>query len=174
MKLLLDAGAQPNSAAATYTANGMATLLGTAVESRNPELVNLLLSRGSRVDPRDREGRTPLMIAAGQLPATPADVAAEDGDYDDSFQLDNSFVCLKLLIETGANLNATTKELSSSGGGGRRTALHYAVISGSVGGAEYLIEKGAVVNPEKPGLNGAKEVTNIIINIVSLFGKFCH
>src|SRR5580765_8492138 len=57
MRLLLDAGADPN-AANDFAATPLMWCAGDAAK------VRLLLSKGAKVDPRSKLGRTPLLIAA--------------------------------------------------------------------------------------------------------------
>jgi ankyrin repeat protein len=56
MRMLLDAGADPN-AANDFAATPLMWCAGDAAK------VRLLLSKGARVDPRSKLGRTPLLIA---------------------------------------------------------------------------------------------------------------
>jgi ankyrin repeat protein len=81
MRLLLDAGADPN-AANDFAATPLMWCAGDAAK------VRLLLSKGAKVEAGSKLGRTPLLIAAAYDGATGA---------------------ARLLIEKGANVNARDK-----------------------------------------------------------------
>src|SRR5579864_2479587 len=85
MRLLLDAGADPN-AANDFAATPLMWCAGDAAK------VRLLLSKGANANARSKLGRTPLMIAAAYDGATEA---------------------ARLLIEKGADVNARDKGGSS-------------------------------------------------------------
>ena len=85
MRLLLDAGADPN-AANDFTATPLMWCAGDTAK------VRLLLSKGAKVDARSSLGRTPLLIAATQ---------------------DGTIEVARLLIEKGADINARDKGGSS-------------------------------------------------------------
>ena len=85
MRLLLDAGADPN-AGNDFTATPLMWCAGDAAK------VRLLLSKGASVNARSSLGRTPLLIAAAQ---------------------DGSVEVVRLLIEKGADINARDKGGSS-------------------------------------------------------------
>jgi ankyrin repeat protein len=73
VKLLLDRGANVNAVGA----NG-STLLHQSV-NRGATFVQLLVEHGARLDLKDGTGRTPLDIALGVAPSTPADAPAGRG-----------------------------------------------------------------------------------------------
>jgi uncharacterized protein len=93
--------------------------LHLAVEKGDLNHVRELISSGLKADEKDIHQRTPLMIAA------------RDGAID----------LAKLLIESGANVNA--KDRRSSVWDGRRTPLHYACDNNRVEMAGLLIDNGA-------------------------------
>jgi ankyrin repeat protein len=73
IQLLLDRGADVNAAGP----NG-ATVLHQSVD-RGDAFVRLLVERGARLDVKDASGRTPLDIALGVAPATPAGRSGRGG-----------------------------------------------------------------------------------------------
>jgi ankyrin repeat protein len=81
MRLLLDAGADPNTAN-VFAATPLMWCAGDAAK------VRLLLSKGAKVDARSQLGRTPLLIAAA---------------YDGAIE------AARLLIEKGPDVNARDK-----------------------------------------------------------------
>lgn len=100
--------------------------LEDAVRSGREEVVLLLLSRGARVDPEEKNRRTPLMVASARGDAPIAE----------------------LLLEHGADPNATYRWSSPSGDTHTmETALLNAAARGHVAVARLLIEAGATVSP---------------------------
>ncbi|CAG0917499.1 unnamed protein product [Notodromas monacha] len=136
---LLEFGAEIASATATYAIKGSSTLLSAAVETRDPRLVTLLLSHNIRVNPRDMDGKTPLMTAASI--SSCSGVRKKGGGDDDDDSREKSLECLRLLLEAGADMNAVSWQRC-----GRKTALHFAVLCGSLCAVKLLIEAGVDVN----------------------------
>jgi ankyrin repeat protein len=147
MRLLLDAGADPN-AANDFAATPLMWCAGDAAK------VRLLLSKGAKVDARSKLGRTPLLIAAaydGAMEAARlliekgADVNARDeGGMSvlEQAAASNHIELVRLLLAKGANVNTVD--------GGGFTALMAAAGNSDRNAAvvKLLIEHGAAVNPK--------------------------
>ena len=145
MRLLLDAGADPN-AANDFAATPLMWCAGDAAK------VRLLLSKGAKVDARSKLGRTPLLIAAaydGAIEAARlliekgADVDARDeGGMSvlEQAASSNHIELIRLLLAKGANVNTAD--------GGGFTALIAAAGNGDRNAAavKLLIEHGAAIN----------------------------
>lgn len=145
MRLLLDAGADPN-AANDFAATPLMWCAGDAAK------VRLLLSKGARVDARSKLGRTALLVAAAYDGATEAarlliEKGAEVNARDNSGMSvleqaasSNHIELVRLLLAKGANVNTVdeggfTALMSAAGNGDRNAAL-----------VELLLENGAAVN----------------------------
>ncbi len=151
---LLDAGANVNATPEDFSS----TVLFIACSFEGyEEIVSLLLSRGADVNFKGKDGRTPLMWAAGNSLKTTqllidagADVKAkaEDGMnavIQATFGILSGKVTIEvlgLLISKGANINSTLTGKNASGW----TALLFATVNGDKNLVEYLILKGANVN----------------------------
>lgn len=145
MRLLLDAGADPNFAN-DFAATPVMWCAGDAAK------VRLLLSRGARVDARSKLGRTPLLIAAAYDGATEAaglliekgaDVNARDeGGISvlEQAASSNHIELVRLLLSKGVNVNTAD--------GGGVTPLVAAAWSGDRNApmVKLLIAHGAAVN----------------------------
>ena len=121
IEALLAKGANPNVAEVALSAmgnNGLSiadrTPLFYAAEENRVEAAKALLSKGAKVDARDKKGLTPLMVASST--ANGADV-------------------VKLLLGAGAAVNAKTK--------GGATALLVAANSGGAATVKHLLDAGA-------------------------------
>lgn len=101
------------------------TALLVAVSVGNPQMIQLLISRGANLN----------LAATGGVDRTPLQMAAEKGHL----------AVVQLLIEKGAEVNA----LPAMKEGG--TALQLATIGGYIGIAEELLRQGASLNA--PGSN---------------------
>lgn len=145
MRLLLDAGADPN-AANEFAATPLMWCAGDAAK------VALLLSKGAKVDARSKLGRTPLLIAATYDGATEAArLLIAKGAYvnarDESGTSvlaqaagSNHIALVRLLLAKGvavntANSGGSTPLMNAAGNGDRNAAL-----------IKLLIEHGATVN----------------------------
>ena len=135
-----------------------ATVLLIACSFKDYEnVVSILISRGADVNFKGKDGRTPLMWAAGNSLETSkilldngADVKANGDDGMNAF-IQSAFGILSkkvdtevmdLLLENGADVNS---ELSGRDAAGW-TALLFASVNGDIELAEYLISHGANVN----------------------------
>jgi ankyrin repeat protein len=110
-KLLLAAGADPNAKATEYGA----TPMHVAAESGQDEYVEYLLAKKVTVDPRDNEGRTPLLAAA--------------------FGSDANTYLVRILLDAGAAIEATDNR--------GFTPLLLASIRGNADMVKLLLERGA-------------------------------
>jgi ankyrin repeat protein len=145
MRLLLDAGADPNIAN-DFAATPLMWCAGDAVK------VRLLLSKGARVNVRSKLGRTPLLVAAAYDGATEAaslliekgaDVNARDEggmSVVEQAAASNHIELVRLLLAKGADVN-----IADLGGG---TALMAAAGNSDRNAAmvKLLLEHGAAVN----------------------------
>jgi ankyrin repeat protein len=133
MRLLLDAGADPN-AANDFAATPLMWCTGDAVK------VRLLLSKGARVNVRSKLGRTPLLVAAAYDGATEAarlliekgaDVNARDESGMSVLEQaasSNHIELVRLLLAKGADVNTAdlgggTALMSAAGNGDRNAAM---------------------------------------------------
>jgi len=145
MRLLLDAGADPN-APNLLAATPLMWCAGDAVK------VRMLLAKGAQVNVRSKLGRTPLLIAATYDGATEAarllieksaDVNAADENGASVLEQaagSNNIEVVRFLLAKGAKVNAVDKLgftplLAATGNGDRNTDL-----------VKLLIEHGAAVN----------------------------
>jgi ankyrin repeat protein len=145
MRLLLDAGAEPN-AANDFAATPLMWCAG------NANKVRLLLSKGARVNVRSKLGRTPLAIAAAYSGATEAarlliengaDVNARDEAGASVLQqaaLVNHVELARILLAKGADVNTVD--------GAGVTPLMVAAANGSRNSEmiNLLLQQGAAVN----------------------------
>ncbi len=135
-----------------------ATVLLIACSFKDYEdVVSILISRGADVNFKGKDGRTPLIWAAGNsfestkiLLENGADVNAEGDDGMNAF-IQSTFGILSkkvstevmnLLLENGADVNSALISKNAAGW----TALHFAAINGDTELVEYLILHGANVN----------------------------
>jgi len=121
------------------------------------DVVSYLISRGADVNFKGKDGRTPLIWAAGNsfesakiLLENGADVKAKGDDGMTAF-IQSTFGILSkkvstdvmdLLLENGAEVNSALRSKSAAGW----TALHFAVVNGDYDLAKYLLSHGANVN----------------------------
>jgi len=145
MRLLLDAGADPNGAN-DFAATPLMWCAGDAAK------VRLLLSKGAKADARSKLGRTPLLIAAAYDGATEAarlliekgaDVNAHDESGTSVLEQaagSNHIELVRLLLAKGAKVNAADE--------GGFTPLMAAAANGDRNAAmvKLLLEHGATVN----------------------------
>ena len=138
--------------------DGGATVLLIACSFKDYDnVVSILISRGADVNFKGKDGRTPLMWAAGNSLETTkilldngADVKAKGDDGMTAF-IQSAFGILSkkvdtevmdLLLENGADVNSALKGKDAAGW----TALLFAAVNGDVELVEYLILHGANVN----------------------------
>ena len=165
LRLLLDAGADPNAA----NELGATPLMWCAGDAAK---VKLLLAKGAKVNVRSKLGRTPLLIAAAYDGAVEsarlmivkgADVNARDESgvtvLNQAANVNNLEVA-RMLLAKGANVN-----IADYGG---FTPLHGAATNAYRGGAlvKLLLEHGAAVNAKSDdtaevGFNGPIAIGHI-------------
>lgn len=150
LEIALNDGADPN-------ARGAEGLTPLHLAIHDADMVRLLLARGAEVDARTEYGATPLILAAWYssddnsaaelLLSHGADVNArstKDGMTPFLRAVRSSKISLaRQLLSMGADLQAT----DSTG----LTALHLAASGGDVSMAEFLLTRGAEVNPQWEG-----------------------
>jgi ankyrin repeat protein len=151
---LLDGGTEINSTPEDYSS----TVLFIACSFEGyEEIVSLLISRGADVNFKGKDGRTPLMWAAGNSLQTTqllidsgANVKAKGDDGMNAF-IQATFGILSgkvttevlgLLKSKGAKVNSSLSGKSASGW----SALLFATVNGDKDLVEYLIHNGANVN----------------------------
>jgi ankyrin repeat protein len=126
------------------------------------DVVSFLISRGADINFRGKDGRTPLIWAAGNslesskmLLENGADINAKGNDGMNAF-IQSTFGILSkkvstdvmdLLLENGADVNSALISKNAAGW----TALHFAAINGDTELVEYLILQGANVNHTSDG-----------------------
>jgi ankyrin repeat protein len=158
MRLLLDAGADPN-VANNFAATPLMWCAGDAAK------VRLLLSKGAKVDARSKLGRTPLLIAAAYDGATEAarlmiekgaDVNARDESGMSVLQQaagSNHIELVRLLLAKGAAVNGAggfTALMAAAGNGDRNAPLvklliaHGAKVNDRSGDTAEVVKNGPV------------------------------
>ena len=142
---------------------GLATRTGTdgttplhmaAMNAKDPEILDILLSRGARVDAKTGTGETPLHWAAGaresynfdpgildHLVGNGADVGAEDGDGETPLHkaaFSKHPEIIEHLIRHGAGVDARNDNGDSP--------LHKAALGNHAGAIDVLVRHGAAVD----------------------------
>lgn len=102
-----------------FDEDGQTLLMKAAMNTSNPDVVNLLIDADADVNAQNKYGLTPLMIAAGK----------------------NNLAAVKLLLNNGANVNATSKK--------GITALHLSMFSKNSELIKELLRAGADVNAQE-------------------------
>jgi ankyrin repeat protein len=160
MRLLLDAGADPNTAN-VFAATPLMWCAGDAAK------VRLLLSKGAKVDAHSQLGRTPLLIAAAYDGATEAarlliekgaDVNARDKSGMSVLQQaasSNHIELVRLLLAKGADVNTAdqsgfTPLMAAANNGDRNAELvklllqHSAVVNVKTGDTAEIVKNGPI------------------------------
>ena len=151
---LLNAGIDIN---VTEEDKGATVLLIASSFKDYKDVVSLLISRGADVNFKGKDGKTPLIWAAGNSFETTkilldngADVKAKGDDGMNAF-IQSTFGILSkkvttdvltLLLENGADVNSALNSRDAAGW----TALLFATVNGDIELVEYLILHGANVN----------------------------
>lgn len=138
---LLSAGASPNAIDSDDEWNP----IHYAARDGYKEIVELLLDRGSDVDPKTTSGSTPLSLAAGSGFSGIVELLIDHGASIDTvdrlgrkpIHRAKNVDVLKLLLERGADVDEETVSDPP------RTPLYYAVMLGMPTLAKFLIQKGA-------------------------------
>ncbi len=124
VKTLVAHGADPN--ARNHSGDTVITFLLMQIlgynDTQQIETMRWLLSHGAQVNLRDTNGNSPLILAAGH-----------GGNVEQS---DGQLAAVKLLLDSGADVNAATDEL-------KLTALHWAAYRGYLGAIRLLLDHGA-------------------------------
>jgi len=98
--------------------------LHEAVESGNIEIIKLLLEKGSYINLKTKDGKTPLHIASRRGHST----------------------IIKLLIENGIDINIKNKSGQVNYFQDRRTSIHEAAYKGHLKIVKLLLKKGSEIN----------------------------
>ena len=141
VKSLLDAGASPNA----VDSDDEWRPIHYAARDGYKEIVELLLDRGSDVDPKTTSGNTPLSLAAGNgfsgivelLILRGASIDTVDHLGRKPIHRAKNVDVMKLLLERGADVDEETVSDSP------RTPLYFAILLGVTSLAKFLIQKGA-------------------------------
>lgn len=138
VKLLLDAGANPN----TKCSSDETTPLMNA-SKRNVTLVHMLLKAGADVNAKDTDGRTALFQAQDSavikaLLAAGADINATDNQGHNAFfdEYSKSGRAMKALLDAGIKVSQEDKD----------EALRKSCLNVGINGVEILLAAGANVN----------------------------
>jgi ankyrin repeat protein len=160
MRLLLDAGADPNTAN-VFAATPLMWCAGDVAK------VRLLLSKDARVDARSQLGRTPLLISAAYDGATEAarllvekgaDVNARDKSGMSVLEqaaFSNHIELVRLLLAKGADVNTAdqsgfTALMAAANNGDRNAELvklllqHGAAVNEKTGGTAEIVKNGPI------------------------------
>lgn len=138
---LLSAGASPNAIDSDDKWNP----IHYAARDGYKEIVELLLDRGSEVDPKTTSGSTPLSLAAGSGFSGIVELLIDHGASIDTvdrlgrkpIHRAKNVDVMKLLLERGAGVDEETVS------GQPRTPLYFAVLLSVPSLAKFLVQKGA-------------------------------
>eukprot|EP00746_Dinoflagellata_sp_MGD_P087790 gnl/MRDRNA2_/MRDRNA2_34794_c0_seq1.p1 gnl/MRDRNA2_/MRDRNA2_34794_c0~~gnl/MRDRNA2_/MRDRNA2_34794_c0_seq1.p1 ORF type:complete len:402 (+),score=63.68 gnl/MRDRNA2_/MRDRNA2_34794_c0_seq1:129-1208(+) len=149
-KLLLQSRANPNSAMHRPGQEVTFPLLAAAGSSANPSVVELLLEYRAKISLRDRQGRTALHSACGEIGSVEgtqllvrlrASISAKDRRHQQPLHhaaLSGHVVIVELLTENGASLSARDKL--------KHQPLHLAVREGHRSVVELMVRKRADIS----------------------------
>jgi ankyrin repeat protein len=144
-QLLLDAGARVDLA----DERGQTALHWAATDAQ-PTMIALLVARGAKVNARDRDGRTPLYLAAAEEGHSSAIVEllrrGADANASDMMHVTPLHVASALHDHTNAQTLLTYGASAAVADDFGRTPLHDAVRIRSLELARLLIQRGAPVN----------------------------
>lgn len=125
------------------------TPLLRAAKAFDTQAISLLLEHGALMLPNE-DGVAPVMAAAG-LGSVECDTRGPSGRipqyYDDNIE-QQSIAALEMLLEAGADINATTAVRSGRGTLEGQTALHGAAFWGWNEVVEFLVAHGARIDVE--------------------------
>lgn len=132
MRLLLAAGADPNAHAQDH----QYTPLHEAVTGRHLDAIRVLIGAKADLEATDDDGQTPLHWGGfAYVPQAVHRYARLGGPHDTTFVDPGPAKAVKLLLDAGADMEATDK--------GGNTPLHAAAEVGSRRGVQMLLSRGA-------------------------------
>eukprot|EP00435_Cladocopium_sp_Y103_P029712 s982_g7.t1 len=152
VRLLLEAGVEPDSAMASFLYGDITTPLHAAADLGQTEVIRLLVAAGARLEKTTAHGSSPLHLASagGHVAAVRLLLElGEEGDIDRGDGIgatalhaaigQNRVEVVQLLLQMGAN---TKQEMDGPAGGDGPTALHMAAALGHLEILQLLLDHG--------------------------------